>query len=397
MDRQFHRPTPSQTITRFGLLGGDYGYSFEHDGKMFFLFGDCTPAARFHGRPNRQTDPPRIPDDDDAIGFIPITPDMNIEQGLRLDFIKNQIGAYKNPVVLDDRGEPAITLRTNETPISGISVGGRMYAIFGTDNPYSNPPPGQAKILEAFATRTVMAVSSDDARTFRYLYDFSKGPDAKFIFTAIAPGPDGYLYFWGTQGGLMYRRGAPCFARKKAALIDHPAAMEYFAGFDPGAQPRFSPSESDAVPVFTEGGGSPQSPMGSGVGELGVEWNRFVGRWVMLYQCHNAAAGVPAGIRMRLAEQPWGPWTLPQTIFNPERDGGLGHFIHRAVTDDQPIDDGLTVPQRLAQAGGPYAPYFISRFTTGDQTARRSTFYYTMSTWNPYTQVIMKTTIQASR
>jgi LPXTG-motif cell wall-anchored protein len=46
--------------------------------------------------------------------------------------------------------------------------------------------------------------------------------------------------------------------------------------------------------------------------------------------------------------------------------------------------------------GGNYAPYFISRYTTFDQTRETSTFYYTMATWNPYTQVIMKTTIQSS-
>jgi hypothetical protein len=395
-DRQFQRPTPSQTASRFGLVGADHGYSFEHHGKLFFLFGDAEPTRKFRGKPNERSDPPRNEDDNDAIGFIPITPDMNIEQGLRLEFISDAIGAYKSPVVLNDRGQPAITLRTNESPISGIDVDGRIYVIFGTDNPYSNPPPGRPKNIDSGPLRTVMAESDDDAATFHYLYDFSKGPDARFIFTAIAPGPDGYIYFWGTQGGLLYRRSAPCFARKKAALIARPGYMEYFSGFGPDGAARFSASESDAFPVFVEGGGSPQSPRGSGVGELGVEWNRFVKRWIMLYQCHNPTPGVLGGIRMRLAEQPWGPWTAPQTIFNGERDAGIGHFIHRAVTADQPVNDGLSPPNRLAVPGGVYSPCFISRFTTGDETRGTSTFYYTMAIWNPYTQVIMKTSIQTT-
>ncbi len=394
-DRQLHRPTVSQTARRFGLTGADHGYSFEHKGKLFFLFGDCQPTPTFNGKPNGRNDPPRLVDDNDAIAF---TSDTTIATCLQLDFIRNAIGAYQSPVVLDAQGQPAITLRSNESPISGISEGGRMYVIFGTDNPYANPPtPGAAKSLDNAPTRTVMAVSDDDAQTFHYLYDFSKGPGAKFINTAIARAPDSTLCFWGTQGGLLYRRSPVFFARKKAAQIDQAGGMEYFAGFGPDAAPRFSASETDAFPVFAEGGGSPEAPKGSGVGELGVEWNRFVKRWVMLYNCHNSASGNLPGIWMRLAQQPWGPWSAPQTIFNGERDGGFGHFVHRAVTAENPADDGLTVPTRIHEQGGVYGPYFISRFTIGDEALATSTFTYTMDTWNPYTQVIMKTTIKDTR
>ena len=56
--------------------------------------------------------------------------------------------------------------------------------------------------------------------------------------------------------------------------------------------------------------------------------------------------------------------------------------------------DSLSPPRRQAQSGGNYAPYLIPGFTTGDEARGISTFYYTMSTWNPYGQVIMKSTIQ---
>jgi hypothetical protein len=69
--------------------------------------------------------------------------------------------------------------------------------------------------------------------------------------------------------------------------------------------------------------------------------------------------------------------------------------MHRAVNERNPTKcDDLTVPAREGVWGGEYAPYFISRFTTGDEAKGTSTFYYTMSTWNPYTQVIMKTTVR---
>jgi len=50
----------------------------------------------------------------------------------------------------------------------------------------------------------------------------------------------------------------------------------------------------------------------------------------------------------------------------------------------------------LADPGGEYGPYFISRFTTGDSLLGTSTFYFTLDTWNPYTQVIMKASIKSS-
>src|ERR1700686_1778211 len=39
-DKERHQPTRSRTVTRYGLEGTDLGYSFEHDGRAYFLFGD---------------------------------------------------------------------------------------------------------------------------------------------------------------------------------------------------------------------------------------------------------------------------------------------------------------------------------------------------------------------
>jgi len=389
VDRQFNKPTFNQTRTRFGLIGNDLGYSFEHDGKLFFLFGDSQPSPTFRGKPNGRDDPPRLHDDNDAIAF---TSDTSINQCVRLDFVRNAIGAYKNPVVQDAQGKPAITLSGNEMPIAGLSQGGRMFVIFGTDNPtHDARPPGPL----GFSTRTVVGVSDDDAGTFHYLYDFSKGPGAKFINTTIARSSDGYLYFWGSQGGALYGHSAVFFARKRADQIAQAGGMEYLAGLDRDGTPRFSTSESDASALFADREGR-RSEARNCARELGVEWNRFVKRWVMLYNCLNRTPANLPGIYMRLAEQPWGPWSAPQTIFNARRDGGYCAFIHRAVTPGNPACDDLASPASLERGGGGYGPYFLSRFTTGDESRAVSTFYYTLSTWNPYTQVIMKTTIQGS-
>jgi uncharacterized protein (TIGR03437 family) len=153
--------------------------------------------------------------------------------------------------------------------------------------------------------------------------------------------------------------------------------------------------ESDSVALFQDVNGTPPVPTNC-TGELGVDYNTFVQRWVMLYNCANRTSANPSGIYMRFAQQPWGPWGAPQTIFNGDRDRGHCFFIHRAVTATSPACDQVGNPSRDATEGGAYGPYFLSPFTTGSTASGTSTFYYLLSTWNPYIEVIMKTTIQTA-
>ena len=45
VDRESMTPTLNQTFSRYGLAGTDLGASFEHAGKVWFLFGDSQPAS----------------------------------------------------------------------------------------------------------------------------------------------------------------------------------------------------------------------------------------------------------------------------------------------------------------------------------------------------------------
>ena len=388
-DYQTNQPTVSQTQTNYGLSGDDLGASFEHNGKLWFLFGDTTPTAAFKGKPNAQTDPPRTPDDNDAIAF---TSGVDIGQCLKLDFVRDSIGAYQNPVVLNAQGTPAITLGNFEVPIAGIDVAGRMFLIFATDK------------NTVFSTRSVLAVSDDDGNTYHYLYDFSAPScascdGAKFVNVAIAGATsslkDGYLYFWGSQGGTGYRNSSVFLARKLATAMAQSGGMQYFTGLaNDGVTPNWSASEAGAVQLFQDVDGTPPAPKNC-TGELGVDYNTFLQRWVMLYNCLDKTAANLNGVRMRVAPQPWGPWGAPQTIFNPQRDRGTCFFIHHAVTATTPACDQLSGSGREDTEGGAYGPYFLSPFTTGATASGTSTFYYLLSTWNPYIEVIMKTTIQS--
>src|ERR1700678_4178942 len=68
VDKQFKRPTLSQTFVRYVIEGTDLGNSFEHAGRVYFLFGDTV------GRLDHSFDTIATPDWNDP------------ESGVRLDF-----------------------------------------------------------------------------------------------------------------------------------------------------------------------------------------------------------------------------------------------------------------------------------------------------------------------
>lgn len=75
----------------------------------------------------------------------------------------------------------------------------------------------------------------------------------------------------------------------------------------------------------------------------------------------------------------------------PFTDDAYGIYLHipwAAAHVDAFHDSG-----RADEWGGEYGPYIIPRFTTGDAT--RCLIYYTMSTWNPYQCVVMRSEIGA--
>jgi hypothetical protein len=398
IDWETKQPTASQTRTNYGIIAADGAPTVAHKGRLYFLMGDPILAKTFRGRPNELSDPPRNthPFNDDCIGWALITPDLKPEDGFKIEFPRNEIGAFRSPHVFTEPAQKPVPLRVNEGPFYGISISGKLYVVFATDNFVYPPGPSPERGL-GFSTRLVMTAAEDDGVTgnYRYLYDLSKGEKCLFSCGAMATSRDGFVYFWSTNGGKYFRRSAPFLARKRAADIERVTGMEFFAGLAADGKAAWSPKEADAAPIFKDypaEGDKPEGPQ-MGVGELGVEWNRFAKRWVFLYNCGFSAPTSPAGIKMRLAKDPWGPWTDPQTIFDLWKDGGYGHFIHIAVTKEHPQDDGLC-PGGEHDWGSAYWPSIISHFTTGDEAHGTSTFYYTVSCWRPYGPVVLRTTIQ---
>jgi hypothetical protein len=213
---------------------------------------------------------------------------------------------------------PGIKQGAFEIPSGGISNAGAMFVVCTTDH-------SEKKVMG----RSVLAVSHDDGRTFRMLYELSS---TKFMNVSFWP-TDDWLYIYGSGN---YRKSNVCLARVKPAHLNDKSELEYFTGVGPKGHPRWSPRQADAIALF-------QQPQ---VGEFSVSYLKPVKQYVMLYN-----ASEPRGITMRSAEMPWGPWSTGTVIFDPSRDNGYGHFMHLKSKAD-----GLSDPNRGAEWGRNTAP-----------------------------------------
>jgi hypothetical protein len=353
-DRERSELTLSRTASRFGVTGTDLGSNFEHNQRIYFLFGDTGPQAQ------------------DSIAY---TEDGDPEAGIQLQFV-TELGdpsQYLAPTTV-----PPISLGAFEVPAGGFSANGKMYVFFTTDHfvdAQGNDRMG----------RSVLASSVDSAQSpFQFLYDFSNvklggrfiNVSPVIVDNATVPGlPDsggqGLLVF----GTGLYRASNPYLVYLPLGGAEDPSQRRYFAGRQAAShRVCWSTRESNAMALFTQ----PQ------IGEFSVTWNSFLRLWLMLY---NASS--PRGINFRVAENPWGPWSETTLLFDPWIDKGYCHFMH--VSWDNQVCDCVFDPGRATDWGGEYGPYVISKFSKG--TSASTTIYFVMSTWNPYNTVLMKSTL----
>ncbi len=389
------------TQHRFGLESADRGYSFQFGGQAWWLFGDSRPTARFHGRPNRGTRYPADAKglDNDSMAESALAPPSGCP---RLRFIRRGDHAYANPSVSPDPGHgrrSQVSLRVNEAPITGLELHGRMYVAFATDNLTAAQGGSQSGDF-GHPTRSVMArLSSKHPLHFKGLYDLSApakryAAGAKFVQVAMQQGADGTVYVWGVPGGSE-RAGSAYLLRMAPAALATGRHVAYFAGLSHGA-PIWARSAAKATALFSD-----DPPC---MDELGVEYDPYVARWLMLYNCTDASPGHPHGIYLRSAPQPWGPWSPPQTVFDPDPDPvartGYCYFIHLQVTSgiDRCPPLAPNPPSRTAHRGSYYGPYFVAGGTTGSTGAltlhSSSTFAYTLDTFSPYGQMILSSSVQ---
>ena len=352
-DKERHQPTRSRTVTRYGIQGTDLGYSFEHEGRVYFLFGDTV------GRLDR------------ALDTIATTDATDPERGVRLDFLTASGGNYLTIQ------PPGISMGAFEVPVTGISLGGQMYVVVSTN--HSANRTTDRSVLTRFTPPT----------KFQPLRTISQLPEGHFVKISVhmEPGPIAglprggpFVIVWGTGA---YRKSDAHLSIVPVAQFETGRGTRYFAGLDVAGAPTWSEKESDAKPIVENGT----------MGDLSVTWCKDLGLWLMTYDSRPPG---PRGILFSYSRMPWGPWSPPQIIFNAVRDGALGRFIHNPGAEP---DDGLAGPvigkgqaNPRAVQGGAYAPYIVERWTRVQGS--ELDLYYVLSTWNPYVVVLMKSRLQ---
>lgn len=343
-DLERNQATLNPTGSLYGWPRIDLGCPFAHNGATYLVFGDVGDVG---------VDP------------IAYSTDTNLEDGLSLTFLENQDGSGR-PVSI-----PGISLWGYEVPMEGVSANGNMYIYATTDH-----------TEQVAMGRSVVAASYNHGYNFTYLYDLSV--DDFINVSIVKVNSDNWDGLPISQGeGLVmfgtgsYRESNVKLAFQPAAEIEDKKSIRYFMGLDAAGRPIWGGNEADAIPLFNQ-------PY---IGEISVSYNKFIKRWIMLYNDFD----LYRGINIRTAKNPWGPWSWPQTLFHPWTDGGYCHFMH-ITWDYMNCDDNYDVISGPYVSGGEYGPYQFEDHATGD--ADSTTIYFTMSTWNPYTSILMKTTLE---
>jgi hypothetical protein len=359
---------------------------FGPGGDLWFLFGDAWTGVGSDGQPvPALKKPDGTPLSDDTALFPPYNPYRpfnadpvgvacpyataeNIDERFELYFRQAPDRSYATLEI------PGVSLLTNKVPTGAISTPSGVY-VFATGTPFTpgGNPAGDGPQRSFVARWSDLTTMKTDPP-----YEFSQGHFANYLVpviggavgTSVHPTDTEVVWLWGT--GFPNRGTSVRLACVTLEDIADRSAWRFFSGIH-GARPVWEPDEAQAVKLFEN----------SCVGEFSVAWNQYLGRWLMLY-----ASTDPRGILCRWAPSPWGPWAEGIIIFDPWKDNGYGHFMHFPGRDDVSDPDGE------GQPGGEYAPIIIPRYTVGSETWTK--IRYVMSTWNPYTAVIMESELYLS-
>jgi hypothetical protein len=370
----------NQTETRAGIRGTDLGSQFMYNDRMCFLFGDTS-----------FTDPDQI-FNLDTIAFADMS-DFDPAAGLRLTFNPQP------PIIKDSSGNSMKdSQKAYSVPLDAITVNGAAYLFYSLDSVQLAPGP---PAYQSFGHTDVVKSADEALVNFTHLYQFSS---QHFLNVSIAqvPGatlglPDvgDALAVWGTG---IYHSSEPYLAVLSLSSIETGQATKYFGGMN-GDAPIWVTDESAAAPLF-------QDPT---LAELSVRFNPYLNVWMMTY-----TSVLVHGVCLRMSATPWGQWSTPLRLQHewwtpPDVANKPSNYVHAPnnlpglIRQDWMYDQSMQVPDGSANVGGiPYSPAVIEPliqgqpFTAAQAPAGASTtIFYTMSTWSPYTSLLMRADLQA--
>jgi uncharacterized protein (TIGR03437 family) len=402
------KPTTSRTETNADILGDDVPVVFENNGEMIVTFGDTIGAAGYSAWTSVKNtflwqahDP------------IARSTTANVSDGLLLNFFQSGTHGLEILPPPQPDGTP-VDMGIDNTPFTGVSLNGTIYLGIKT----GNIPLGDGNNDQSH-DYSVLTTFNESTQTFTSGRTISSLPGGTFV------GPTFYLAPVGSLGVpapvspepvmLNFGIGQPAISNIYLSLIPASefwagvdasgnSATRYFSGMSNG-QPSWSATESSAVPIVTD-----LNPTHPTVERVTVFYSQSLGLWLMIFNGGHNSPGT-AGMYFTYAPLPWGPWSKPQLIFNDCRDKALGNYVfyYYATTADNTcpsaMPTGITSAPGFAGPAGPtigdqtannpnttigrgYSPELVGRFTTISGNTLK--LYYMLSTWNPYTTVMME-------
>jgi len=388
-------PTAARTLANFGLDAVDLGYPVEHFGKLVLLFGDAWPPTHGLG-PMREITP------DDAVGETkrtePPTPESCLDMIVH-SRVEHGQHRYDPATII---GPVRVMQGFFNVPSGGVTVGKDLYGFFWTHHCMApgvlNPDPEHPLARPAPTSECPQT----EERNSLGSGVLARSTDGGFTFTHPVAMPDGFAYSTAVNatwqhdlpeeqklgvyifGVPRYRASVPYLAVASVESFDNLATWRFFNGLDAQGRPiwvnRTQWHPGPAAQIYT-----PLANFGYNVGEFSITWNEPLHLWLLMY----------AGVALRAAHAPWGPWSLPATILGPEdhlacwitmAPHGCGN--RRDYWPQRHPDGHLTV-------GGLYAPFILNRYTRPGPEPNSATIYFTLSTWNPYEVSIMRVTVKS--
>ena len=367
---------PMNDTTAWGVDGVDLGASTEHDGKLFFYFGDV-PRTRQPKR-ERSEYPPH---DADLVAFAADA--GPIAGGIRLTPVLQQNGLFAPFQIRLRDEEVPLPLLTNQTPTGAFSYDGRVYVFV-------------VRELPDHTWVSYLTSSSDPTRSAVYDVDFvlSRGASAKLLQVAPCVVRNEHVE------GLPARECEGLVMIGQAGLGVQLAWMPLQRGRPPDrSQIRYwtgkpNTSERWSLPGREEEAARLFSTKHYWT-SLSVGRIPETGDWILLYQkaCGPKDGDDPQGpIIARVAAAPWELSEASElVVFDPQREGAWGRYMHWPGRDDPsrwpPVLPGE--PQGFA-----YGAFLLNRQTTWDSSEQTATIWYLMSTFSPYQVQLMRSQIR---
>jgi hypothetical protein len=326
-------PTSPGDMNRVDVGSTDLGTMTEIGHRIFFAFGDtfgydgdtAPPLSGINWRSN----------------VFASTEDRDPGNGIALrDWHHGADG--KAIAVVEGAHQPAFTGTDGEQtkiPTSMVSVGTRIYLHYMSVHGFAP----QGGVWDCNYSKFVY--SDNFGRTWSTCELPFGDKDSNFNMLALTQERGN----GNEQGQYVYALGTPCgrfggvrVGRVRPKEVLNAGAWEYFAGTDHG-KARWKPAQSDAMEVIP-----------APVGEGSILWNPGLKRWIYTYLNESTAS-----IELREAEQPWGPWSIPNVV---------------------------TTAQKFPQLYGAFmTPSFLKD--------NGRTLYFVMSMFGPYNTFLMKATL----